>query len=412
MFNGGDIMDKKFSKLFLVFLLVAIIFLGISLVIVSKEKVDIDDILGDRTYLEDMTIVYQKNKGIFQTNEIRITKDKESVDSFVKEASREFGLSKEDIENRDIYQLVDERSNVCTTENEIVNVSLYNSDSLFNKEEMVAYVEVKNKKTNKIDEYEILINDEIDAYGNSIYKAIPIRYKDTIYLAVMSSIYNEDTYDDSSSSPQDYYSQSYLSLYKLNSTTKKSKFVLRKSYASNDIYMENYLGFSHNNTTYFIINEKNKETNRYETSLFAFDVISKEINIINLGINNSSIDNYYIDGDEVLLSSSSSSEKENVVALIVDLNKKEVKQKNEVSVKKQNDLYSNVVALNRYNGKIYLILGNYSYDDYIDVASQSSETNYYIYIIDEKLNDILYKGRIKDNTVYDLKFSILKKDEL
>lgn len=405
-------MDKKFSKLYLVFLLVAIIFLGISLVIVSKEKVDIDDILGDRNYLEDMTIVYQKNKGIFQTNEIRITKDEEKVDSFVKEASREFGLSKEDIDNRDIYQLVDERSNVCTTENEIVNVSLYNSDSLFNKDEMVAYVEVKNKKTNKIDEYEILINDEIDAYGNSIYKAIPIRYKDTIYLAVMSSIYNEDTYDDSSSSPQDYYSQSYLSLYKLNLTTKKSKFVLRKSYASNDIYMENYLGFSHNNTTYFIISEKNKETNRYETSLFAFDVISKEINIINLGINNSPIDNYYIDDDEVLLSSSSSSEKENVVALIVDLNKKEVKRKNEVSVKKQNDLYSNVVALNRSNGKIYLILGNYSYDDYIDVASQSSETNYYIYIIDEKSNDILYKGRIKDNTVYDLKFSILKKDEL
>ena len=405
-------MNKKFSKLFLVFLAVTIIFLGASLVIVTKEKVDIEDISGDRGYLEDMSIVYQKTKGLFQTNKIRITKDGEKVDYFVKEASREFSLSQEDINNRDIYQLVDERSNVCTNENEIVNISLYNNDSLFSGEEMVAYVEVKNKKSNKIDEYEILVDDKIDADGNSTYKAIPIRYKDNIYLAVMSSIYSEEAYDELSSSTENYYSKSYLSLYKLNLSNKKSKAILRKSYDNNEIYMDTHLGFSHKNTTYFIISEKNEKKNEYETSLFAFDVISKEINIINLGINNSVIDNYYINGDEVLLSSSSSMKEENIITLVVDLNKKEVKQKNEISVKKQEDIYRNVVALNRSKGKIYLILGDYNNADYIDVASQSYETNYYIYIIDEKSNDILYKGKIKENTAYDLKFSILHKDEL
>ena len=136
-------MDKRFSKMFLIFNLVAIIFIGICLVINDKNEVMLEDISGSRDALEDMTIIYQKRKGLFDTNELKITKDNESIDRYVKEGASNFNLSRKNINNRDILQHANDRSSICENENEIINVSLISSYSRYNNEDMLAYINVK-----------------------------------------------------------------------------------------------------------------------------------------------------------------------------------------------------------------------------------------------------------------------------
>lgn len=408
-------MDKRFSKMFLIFNLVAIIFIGICLVINDKNEIMLEDISGSRDALEDMTIIYQKRKGLFDTNELKITKDNESIDRYVKEGASNFNLSRENINNRDILQHANDKSSICENEDEIINVSLMSSYSRYNNEEMVAYINVKSKKTNKSEEYEVLVYDQIDANNASTYKALPIRYKDNIYLAVLSSVYNEESYVDDASldNLKDvYYKQTYLNLYKLNLSTKKSKLVLSKSYESSDIYYDGDLGFTKDKIGYFIVNYKNKETNKFEMCLFSFDVISKDINVINLGIQNKIIDNYYIDKDDVILSCAPKNYENNIKAIVVDLKENKIKSSNEVEFDKRNEYSTYIAAMNRNNNKIYLILSDYIYNDYMDYGNATPEVSYYIYVLDENTNEILYKGRLHEKSSYIIKIDILKEDEL
>ncbi len=408
-------MDKRFSKMFLVFNLVAIIFIGICLTINDKEEVMLEDMSGNRDTLDGMNIVYQKRKGLFETNEVKITKDNENIDRYVKEGVGSFNLSKKNIENRDILQFANDKSDICENEDEIINVSLMSSYSQYSNEEMIAYINIKNKKTNKSEEYEIVVNDQIDINNESIYKALPIRHNDNIYLVVLSSVYNEQFYEEEKSIyslEYNYYKQTYLSLYKLNLPTKKSKLVLSKSYESNEMYYDGDIGFTNGKKSYFVVNYKNKETNKFDICLFSFDLISKDINVINLGIKNKIIDNYYIDKDEVLLSCVSENNGNNIKTIVVNLNENKVKSSNEVEFNKREDYNVYVAAMNRSNNKTYLILSDYVYNDYIDYNNEIPKSNYYIYVLDENTNEILYKGRLHEKSSDTINIDILKENEL
>ncbi|WP_322395784.1 hypothetical protein, partial [Clostridium perfringens] len=132
----------------------------------------------------------------------------------------------------------------------------------------------------------------------------PMRDNDNIYLAIISSVYDDSIQDENKSQDdeQDMYKQTYLSLFKLNLSSQKSKCILTKSYDPNEMYTNGDMGFVKDNVTYFVTHIKDEVSKEINTCLFGFNIITKEINIINLGIGNQNITNYSIDGNEVLLS--------------------------------------------------------------------------------------------------------------
>ena len=85
---------------------------------------------------------------------------------------------------------------------------------------------------------------------------------------------------------------------------------------------------------------------------------------------------------------------------------------NEIDLKVKDEYSTDILEMRRDNNKTYFIIGNYKYDDYLGYDNSSSDIDYYIYVINEKNNAILYSGKIKEKNIYNVSFGIVKDDEL
>ncbi|WP_434798589.1 hypothetical protein [Terrisporobacter vanillatitrophus] len=407
-------MDKRISRIFLITVSLAMILIIFSLSFITKDKIDIEDISGDRSVLGDMNIVYQKRKGTYETDNIIISKDKEKIKKNVKEGVTNFSISKENIDNRELLQISNDKSNICETDDEITNVSLLSTYSPYNGNEMIVYIDIKDKKSSKIKNYEIKIDDTINVSGDSIYQALPMRDKDNIYLAIISSVYDDNEQDENKlqNNEGDIYKQTYLSLFKLNLSTQQSRSILTKSYDPNEMYTNGEVGFVKDNVAYFITHIKDEITKEINTCLFGFNIITKEINIINLGVGNQNITNYYIDDNEVLLCCEVDQTSKIVKTLVVDLYNKKTISTNEIDVKSKGGYNRYILQTRRDNDKTYLVMCDYKDDDHVYYGNGSPDMDYYIYVINEKNNEILYTGKIKEKIMYNIAFGIVKDEEL
>lgn len=400
-------MDKRFSKIFLITVSLIMILIIFSLSIITKDHIEIEDISGDRDALGDMNIVYQKRRGMYETDNIIISKDDERIKRYVKEGVVNFSITKENINDRELLQYANNKSSLCETEDEITNVTFYNSYSTYDEDQMTVYIDIKDKKSSSIKNYEITIDNNANSDIGSIYQVLPIRNNDNIYLAIISSTYeNENKLLDDESNM---YKQTYLSLFKLNLSSQQYKCILTKSYESSEMYINGETGFVKDNVAYFVTSVRNDETNEMNTCLFAFNIMTKDINIINLGIGNQNINNYYLDDNEVLLSCDIDQNTSMMKTIVVNLDDKKVARSNEIYVRSngKNDRYA--LEVRRDKGKIYLVMGD---DEYLDYSGGITDMNYYIYVIDEKSNEILYSGKIKEKIIYSVGFGIVKDEEL
>ena len=408
-------MDKKLSKLFFIMSCVTMILIIVSLSFLINDKIYIEDISGERDALGDMNIVYQNRKGMYETDSTIISKDGEKTNKYVKEGVTNFPISNKNIDNRDLLQFSSDKSNICETDEEIMIVSLFNRYSSYNGNEMAVNIDIKNKKSLKIKKYEILIDDNINVNGDSIYKDLPIRKDDNIYLAVISSVYNKDTLEENKEldNESNIYKQTYLSLYKINLSSQQSKCIITKSYDPKEMYINGDVGFVKDNVAYFVAKIKDETSNKMNTSLFAFNVINKDIKIINLEVDNQNITNYYINNNEVLLCC----EKTQIInkkikTLVVNLKNEKVVSRSEIETKAKDNYNRYILDIRRDNEKIYIIMGDCRYDDYIDYSYEAKDTYYYIYVINEDNNETLYSGKIKQKITYNIVFGILKDNEL
>lgn len=407
-------MDKRISKIFLITVSLTMILIIFSLSFITKDKIDIEDVYGDRSALGDMNIVYQKRKGMYETDNIVISKDKEKIEKNVKQGITSFTISKENIDNRELLKISNDKSDICEIDDEVTNVSLLNTYSPYSGDEMTVYIDIKDKKSSKIKNYEIKIDDTINVNGNSIYKALPMRDNDNIYLAIISSVYDDSEQDEIKvqESEQDVYKQTYLSLFKLNLSSQQSKCILTKSYDPNEMYTNGDVGFVKDNVAYFVTHIKDESSKEINTCLFAFNIITKEINIINLGVGNQNITNYSIDGNQVLLSCDVDTTSKRAKTLVVNLDSKKIISTNEIEVESKSDYNRYILEMKRDNDKTYLIMCDYKEDNYVDRGNGSPDVDYYIYVINEKNNEILYTGKIKEKIMYNIAFGIVKDKEL
>lgn len=91
---------------------------------------------------------------------------------------------------------------------------------------------------------------------------------------------------------------------------------------------------------------------------------------------------------------------------------KKTKTTNEIYAKSKNDYNKYILEMRRNNDKTYLIMCDYKEDDYVDRGNGSPDIDYYIYVINEKNNEVLYNGKIKEKIMYNIAFGIVKDEEL
>lgn len=397
-------MDKRCSKLFLFIVLISTIILIISLSFITNYNLSVEDIYGDRSALGDMNIVYQRKKGLYETDKIIISKDNEEIKKYEKEGCRGFSISSENIENRHLLESINDKSDIWEDENEIVTVSLFNSSYSYNQNEITVEINIKNKKTKKVEEYNINIDNIIDY--DMEYKLLPIKNNNNIYLSVISSVYNNNNLENN-----EIYSQTYLSLYKLNLSTQQSQCIINKSYDPNEMYTDGNIGFVKNNISYFVVSMGDENNKEKRTCLFTFNVITKDIKIIDLQIGSESVTNYFLNDNEVLLSCEEDKANKTVKILTIDLNTNKIKNINEINVKSSDNNNKNILDIRVYKNKIYLVINDQTLDDYSE-NNMPRDVNCYIYVVDEENNNTLYIGKIKEKYIHNVSFAILKKEEI
>lgn len=417
-------MNKNIGKKFLSIVGIGIVVVGISLFNIGKNKVEVEDLEGKRSELGEVSILFQSNKGMYETDEIKIDKDRTSIDSMAKQGIDNFNLSKKNIDGREVLEDVsngyaDYTNALLEDEDKLASVSVTSGYDLDDNYHTYANIKIKYDDSDEVESYEISLGDQnIDGYS-LIYSSVPISIdKDNMYIVTFGSYYSNEYIEQIESAQyeeyaDDRFNKTVLNLYKVNLSSKSSKHILTKEYEGKEIYIKQSVCFANNKKAYFLVNEKDGEEN-YTHSLFEFDVFSKEINIIDLGIKENhteeNIRNFSVDDNKLLLITmedvkNSESTRLDLRGTIVDLKNFKVKQIEDINI---NTLYEEILQVRSINGKIYLI----TFETGGKKSEDTGYNSYYVTIFDENTNDLLYKGKIKQKTSYMTKVGIVKKDEL
>lgn len=408
-------MKIKLSKIILAVSVIGTILIGISLANIYKADIVVKDVHGERSALGDMNILIQKTGGVFETDEIIIGKNGEKTSKFVKQGNKLFNLTEENIDNRYLFQFEHEESVLFEDENSIGMANVLAGTIIDDNWKMAADIKIKDKKSEKIESYEIEMGDPVDTNKNYKYAALPVKKEgDILHVAVMYSYYNDpsdEEYVDDSELEAKYCKTTNLSLYKLNLSNKTSKCIISKDYEGKNLSLKN-AAFSNENKAYFVVDKKNDKSNIYKTNLFEFDVNTKDINLIETGTKEDYITkSCTIENDEILLISTPISGRlssEDTKAILLDLKNKNIKYTYKLDMNyKVNPIYTDRVR--RYNGKIYAVSSVYAD---MENYENSYNTPYTFYVFDEKNGEKLYEGNVEINSSYRVNMGIVKDDEI
>lgn len=411
-------MNKNIGKKFLSFICVGILGIGISLFNLGKNKAGVENSYGKRSELGDVSILLQSNKGMYETDEIKINKDGVTMDTMAKQSMHNFNLSKRNIKSRQVLEAagngyIDYTGALLEDEDRLASV-LINSEYTENGDyETYANIKIKYNDDDEVESYEIPISDQSIGGSESVYSSVPISIdKDNVYIVILRSYHSQENIKqrESEDHEDDDFDKTELNLYKINLSSKSSKYILNKEFDGNDIYVKGNLCFANNNKSYFLINKKENEKS-YKSSLLEFDVFSKEINIIDLGTKEELIKNFSIDDNKLLLTSFQGVEDKNknleiheVRVTLVNLENSKVEYLKHINVNINED---NILQVRRVGNKIYFITKECNEDE-----ENKGKNSYCISVFDEDKNKVTYKGRIKQNSSYFVNVGIVKEDEL
>lgn len=414
-------MKIKLSKMILIISVVGTILVGISLANIYKTDIVVKDVYGKRSALGDMNILIQKTGGTFETDEILINKKSTTTKKFVKQRDALFNLTKENLDNRDLFKLQYDK-NILFEDKDTVGTAEISVDQVVgNRERMMAYIQTKDKKNNKIESYKINMGKHIGTNENYNYASIPVKKEgDILYVATMCSYgdvsddLSDEEYIDHSTLEDSFYKITNLSLYELNLSNETSKCIISKDYEGKDLSIKES-GFSNGNKAYFIVNKKKNKSDNYSTNLFEFDIKLKEVNLIDLKTKNDYIEtSYNIENNEILLLSmpltdqTNSDTSKNVEGILVNLKDRNLKYKYKLNINYNADFTSGD-RVRRDNGKIYVASAVYiNKDEY----EKNYKTPYNFYVFDENDGKLLYEGSARINSSDRVNMGIVKNDEI
>lgn len=408
-------MNRNIGKKFLSVICVGLLVIGISLFYLGKNNDEVEDLYGKRSELGDVNILLQNNKGMYETNEIKIDKDNISIDYMAKQGVPNFNLSKNNIDAREVLEAsssgtIDYQNALLEDEDRLASVYVASKFTSDDDNELFANIKLKYNDSDKIESYEIPLGDRYDESQGVLYSSVPISIdKNNIYIATLVSYYSlEDAEkmengDYNEEYNGDYFKNTVLNLYKVDLSNNSSKHILSKEYNGKDIHIKPSVCFANNKKAYFLVNEKDDEG--YKRSLFEFDVFTKEINIIDLGIKEDFIRNFSVDDNKLILLDIKKNNSKYIRGTMVDLKNSKVKHLKDINI---NAHSQEVLQVRRINGKIYII----TVENGDKTSEDTGYDSYYFTVLDENTNNVLYKGKIKQKTSYMTQVGIVKKDEL
>lgn len=408
-------MNRNIGKKFLSVICVGLLVIGISLFYLGKNNDEVEDLYGKRSELGDINILLQNNKGMYETNEIKIDKDNISIDYMAKQGMNGFNLSKKNIEAREVLEAsssgtIDYQNVLLEDEDRLASVYVTSKFISDDDNGLFANIKLKYNDSDKIESYEIPLGDRYDESQGVLYSSVPISIdKNNIYIATLVSYYSlEDAEkmengDYNEEYNGDYFKNTVLNLYKVNLSNNSSKHILSKEYNGKDIHIKPSVCFANNKKAYFLVNEKDDEG--YKRSLFEFDVFTKEINIIDLGIKEDFIRNFSVDDNKLILLDIKKTNSKYIRGTMVDLKNSKVKHLEDINI---NAHCEEVLQVRRINGKIYII----TMENGDKTSEDTGYDSYYFTVFDENTNNLLYKGKIKQKTSYMTQVGVVKEDEL
>lgn len=408
-------MNRNIGKKFLSVICVGLLVIGISLFYLGKNNDEVEDLYGKRSELGDINILLQNNKGMYETNEIKIDKDNISIDYMAKQGMNGFNLSKKNIEAREVLEAsssgtIDYQNVLLEDEDRLASVYVTSKFISDDDNGLFANIKLKYNDSDKIESYEIPLGDRYDESQGVLYSSVPISIdKNNIYIATLVSYYSlEDAEkmengDYNEEYNGDYFKNTVLNLYKVDLSNNSSKHILSKEYNGKDIHIKPSVCFANNKKAYFLVNEKDDEG--YKRSLFEFDVFTKEINIIDLGIKEDFIRNFSVDDNKLILLDIKKTNSKYIRGTMVDLKNSKVKHLEDINI---NAHCEEVLQVRRINGKIYII----TMENGDKTSEDTGYDSYYFTVFDENTNNLLYKGKIKQKTSYMTQVGVVKEDEL
>lgn len=408
-------MNRNIGKKFLSVICVGLLVIGISLFYLGKNNDEVEDLYGKRSELGDINILLQNNKGMYETNEIIIDKDNISIDYMAKQGMNGFNLSKKNIEAREVLEAsssgtIDYQNVLLEDEDRLASVYVTSKFISDDDNGLFANIKLKYNDSDKIESYEIPLGDRYDESQGVLYSSVPISIdKNNIYIATLVSYYSlEDAEkmengDYNEEYNGDYFKNTVLNLYKVDLSNNSSKHILSKEYNGKDIHIKPSVCFANNKKAYFLVNEKDDEG--YKRSLFEFDVFTKEINIIDLGIKEDFIRNFSLDDNKLILLDIKKNNSKYIRGTMVDLKNSKVKHLEDINI---NAHCEEVLQVRRINGKIYII----TVENGDKTSEDTGYDSYYFTVFDENTNNLLYKGKIKQKTSYMTQVGVVKEDEL
>lgn len=408
-------MNRNIGKKFLSVICVGLLVIGISLFYLGKNNDEVEDLYGKRSELGDVNILLQNNKGMYETNEIKIDKDNISIDYMAKQGMNGFNLSKKNIEAREVLEAsssgtIDYQNVLLEDEDRLASVYVTSKFISDDDNGLFANIKLKYNDSDKIESYEIPLGDRYDESQGVLYSSVPISIdKNNIYIATLVSYYSlEDAEkmengDYNEEYNGDYFKNTVLNLYKVDLSNNNSKHILSKEYNGKDIHIKPSVCFANNKKAYFLVNEKDDEG--YKRSLFEFDVFTKEINIIDLGIKEDFIRNFSVDDNKLILLDIKKNNSKYIRGTMVNLKNSKVKHLEDINI---NAHCEEVLQVRRINGKIYII----TVENGDKTSEDTGYDSYYFTVFDENTNNLLYKGKIKQKTSYMTQVGVVKEDEL
>ncbi|MDU4859876.1 MAG: hypothetical protein E6356_16495 [Terrisporobacter othiniensis] len=408
-------MNRNIGKKFLSVICVGLLVIGISLFYLGKNNDEVEDLYGKRSELGDVNILLQNNKGMYETNEIKIDKDNISIDYMAKQGMNGFNLSKKNIEEREVLEAsssgtIDYQNVLLEDEDRLASVYVTSKFTTADDNELFANIKLKYNDSDKIESYEIPLGDRYDESQGVLYSSVPISIdKNNIYIATLVSYYSlEDAEkmengDYNEEYNGDYFKNTVLNLYKVDLSNNSSKHILSKEYNGKDIHIKPSVCFANNKKAYFLVNEKDDEG--YKRSLFEFDVFTKEINIIDLGIKEDFIRNFSVDDNKLILLDIKKNNSKYIRGTMVDLKNSKGKHLEDININAHSE---EVLQVRRINGKIYII----TVENGDKTSEDTGYDSYYFTVFDENTNNLLYKGKIKQKTSYMTQVGVVKEDEL
>lgn len=414
-------MNKNIGKKFLSIIFVGLLGIGISLFYLGKNNEEVEDLYGKRSELGDVNILLQNNKGMYETNEIKISKDDISIDYMAKQGVPNFNLSKNNIEGRSAleiltYGFVDYSAALLKDDDRFAAVRLNNEYVDADNYELVANIKIKYNNKDKVESYDVSLGDQSVNSTGVVYSSVPISIdKENIYIVTLKSYYSQEYMkkrenSDYEGTVSDDFDKTELNLYKINLSNKNSKHILSKEFDGKDIYIKGELCFANKNKAYFLVNKKDKEKG-YKSSLLEFDAFSKDIDTIDLGTKEDNIKKFSVEDNKILLFSHGGIEGKNVKLnngeareIVVDLESSKVEYINHIKVDANGD---DILQVRKVGNKVYYITIGYN-----EKGKDAGKYPYYIGVFDEDKNEVVYKGRINQNTNYYGEVGIVKEDEL